>query len=77
VDSINSCPVCGVYVVDGTFRFSYQPKKIISADDVAGLVCSNLTKIPSRTHLVEQCINKHGNPELGDNWDKRLNTIDK
>lgn len=72
-----SCLVCGVYFVDGTFRFSYKPTVSISADDVAGLVCINLKKNKERHHLINQCINKYGVPDKGDNWDKRLKTIDK
>ena len=71
------CSVCGVikYRDDNTFRFSHNPKKVISSDDVAGLICSNVLKSPERSHLYKNCINQSGNPELGDSWDKRWNSI--
>jgi hypothetical protein len=69
------CPVCGVYFIDGTFRFSYKPTQPISANDVAGLVCSNLSKNPNGVALKLQCINKTGDPAEGDSWEKRLKSI--
>jgi hypothetical protein len=70
------CPVCGVikYKTENTFRFSYKPNKVISSDDVAGLICSNVQKSPDRSHLFKNCINQSGDPTLGDTWDKRWNT---
>lgn len=70
-----TCPVCGVYLIDGTFRFSYQPTKPISADDVAGLVCTNLSKNPKGELLKSQCINKTGDATNAESWEKRLKSI--
>lgn len=69
------CPVCGVYFIDGTFRFSYKPTTTVTANDVAGLVCSQLDKNPKGKSLKEHCINKIGIAEEGDSWDKRLKGI--
>ena len=71
------CSVCGVYYIDGTYRFSHKPTMAISPDDVAGLVCSNLKKTIEREHLISKCINKNGDADKGDNWKKRLNSVDK
>jgi hypothetical protein len=71
------CPVCGVYFIDGTYRFSHKPTKPVSANDVAGLVCSNLSKNPNGESLKRHCINKTGDADNGDSWEKRLKSISK
>jgi hypothetical protein len=68
------CPVCGIHKINGTFRFSYKPLVPVSADDVAGLVCSNAKKGDNATRAY-QCINTGGDPDKGDSWEKRLNSI--
>jgi hypothetical protein len=67
------CPVCGVYYIEGTFRFSHLPKKPVSSDEVASLVCVHLHNKPERNHLIPSCINKSGKI-FPDAWDDRLNS---
>ena len=62
------CPKCGAIWINGEHRWGGTGNRG-SELDLAGLVCNN--------HGDEQCINPLKGQEGGDNWDKRLEDLDK
>jgi hypothetical protein len=74
--SIQVCPVCGIQKIDGTFRFSYKPTVVVSPDDVAGLICFNVS-LGAKADMINYCINKDGaiTPD-SNSWEKRRKFID-